>query len=435
MRINMNEGNRGSQMKVIKVRKVYSFALCIPFLLALYVPVYANNGDSKEAFLGVETMLAGWRGGFAFDESFRIRFTTKIDEINQLAEIEGEWVREKHVELIQDHERIYERMAFSHSRFEHIETCTLRSFDGSISRFFLPGRGGGQGIIQPGLLKSYGESGRSNCKQYLWFPEMKLLVNSEDEHHQGLSRLEEYLLNEHASVDPVLEMVVGEMCHVVRIKDPQYPSEERVLWIAHQKGMYPVRYRQYQGGKLKNEIEVEALEKIGSNTGDIWYPSKIRRFCYVEGFVHLTERMEVAYYESDIVADDSIFQFQFPQGARVRDLIVGGEYTIGGDVANKNILLKEIDESMTLPGEVKDELEQGDIQDESYNETEESLQQVDMNNIQKNELDNDIARGISAMTDAKYNKRHVVVLLIVVVLISALVWWAYSRSKARLKGE
>jgi len=193
----------------------------------------------------------------------------------------------------------------------------MLSFDGEYSRRYSPNPEKGNGVIRPGLILNQPVS-LAGFRAYF--------LIEQGHSGDGEPRFERLMLSKNAKIEPSLEIVSGESCHVVTVTNPTYPERYEKLWVAHEKGMYPVMYRAYRDGAVTRETLVETMATVNSRAGDIWYPARIRRFIDARGAGQITERMEVLSYEPDITVDERTFQIEFPQGTRVRDFAGNYDY-------------------------------------------------------------------------------------------------------------
>jgi hypothetical protein len=153
-------------------------------------------------------------------------------------------------------------------------------------------------------------------------PKLKAIMA---EYPNGIPRFSyELRLAKGWSVRPNLELVGGQWCHVVEIEGLE------TIWVAHDKGMLPMKYcrYRYKGGELIIERQVEEVGEVKTDTGSIWYPRRANSIG-LGSTAKYKCRLIVKEFEPNIQVDGDSFTFDFPSGTTVVDHVLGAEYVVG----------------------------------------------------------------------------------------------------------
>jgi hypothetical protein len=122
---------------------------------------------------------------------------------------------------------------------------------------------------------------------------------------------------------PELETVAGKLCHVIEVINNNGITANKI-WVAHECGMLPLKYERNINGRI-NGIEVEQV----AESNGIWYPIKAYRVQDVERLGYIKYELKVHSFMPKVKTDDNTFRFNFPNGTRVHDQVLGTDYVAG----------------------------------------------------------------------------------------------------------
>ena len=101
------------------------------------------------------------------------------------------------------------------------------------------------------------------------------------------------------------------------------------VWLAHDKGMVPMKFQQYMQGELARAVEVDELAKASTASGDIWYPTKAHTEGGFSWFGRTKYEIIAHRFVPHAALADDAFNAEFPAGTRVFDKGAGVWYTAG----------------------------------------------------------------------------------------------------------
>jgi len=184
---------------------------------------------------------------------------------------------------------------------------------------------------------------------------------------EGLRRLSEVLVPEYASVHDDREVIDGRKAYVVDVRRPAEHTYYARVWIDCERGM-PLRLEYYDlhptDSQARLMSDVKPIELHGLANG-AWIPVRgVRSIYWRDGRTtseHITiEPDSIKIGRRDV--PDSLFSFQFPEGAKVYDVTTGHTFIQGQpqrsvdqvlQTAGKSIAGRVVDENDTpVPGVV-----------------------------------------------------------------------------------
>lgn len=207
----------------------------------------------------------------------------------------------------------------------------MTSFDGEISMRF--NRSRMSGSIRKGLsaISGTGTNIMATClhtDRVPWYmintlhhrPRTDVLGKLHEYYPQSIDNLTlNYNLDypgKTCSVRPELEMVSGEMCHVIDFTSSSY-------WFAHEKSMLVMKSVMRNGkGQGKNSSIVREIAKTTTNTGDLWYPREVE----IHNPLGQTVNHTIVEFTPYVTVSPDVFKVDFPVGTRVRDMTAGVTY-------------------------------------------------------------------------------------------------------------
>jgi len=297
--------------------------------------IYAIGGtaDQSESFMDFDALLAGSESTYGSIKTMRVSYSYRlvdykppINDPNMPAP-----VAYQHVERVEDGKRYHIRYSLAEDGFDRPESLMEHAFDGKITREYWGSRK--NGTICTGLTGRDVEH-MNRFKEFTLTEPQIAPDYLKEEYPNGVTMfiLLSILRKSSAVIRPYLETVAGQPCHVVElsnIKGRQPGSKKDIFWLAHDKGMCLMKYQRYEHNKMDMEIEVEQIAMADMDGTSIWYPVKVRRK-EENDFGNFTEELTVKQFVPNVKVVENTFQFDFPAGTDVYDMISGLSYVVGG---------------------------------------------------------------------------------------------------------
>lgn len=410
-----------SQANTARFKFYLMLALCPVFLVGLRL----GTAETQKAFLDAKTIYDGWEANYGDIKSMKFR----LSEAQAISDGSGiqtysQW---SHWEKIVDGKRVYVRTSNSEKGFTDVNSVVVTSFDGRVGKMYKPKLK--QGSIYKGLKGAIPEF-RNPMKGCLSAgtvhvsgisstlgkddPQRKLVEGLMEKFPEGIPVFTFHFMTGRQSgqvrVLLNLESVAGQICHVVEIGDSRNGPFTR-YWVAHEKGMLPLRYvTQYAPGDYA-KMEVIKIASVETDLGQVWYPSLVTRERKRGGGIR---RHEVRVHEfiPHIKVPSETFDIDFPGGTRIADQIANVSYIAGGD---PRILAPNLDDDIST--QAADAAETGDMGEDSELQTHENLNEAHPNDV------NSATVSRKVLGDADNSSILTLSLLIGAALAGALVLW------------
>lgn len=309
-----------------------SFCFAV-FIAGVCAP--ASASEAPKAFLGSQAILEAWQRNYGSIKSMQVSYTERVLEAEPPAtdpNILDNLVKCMHTERTQEGKRYHVRLSYAEDGFAKPENLIEFAFDGMVTIEYWGGQGKKRGTIVSGLTGR----GVENIEPFeLYMLLNKIKVNKyQVEYPEGMPILNLFNIESNyfrPIVHPYLEPVAEEYCHVLEVNENYKGFNNKYkIWFAHNKGMLPLKYQNYVNDRLTKEIKVEQIAKVETVRGDTWYPVKAHRT------VNSKSRGTTIKYEltthafvPNVKVDDNTFRFDFPNGTRVVDRVLGIEYVVG----------------------------------------------------------------------------------------------------------
>ncbi|MHC4648621.1 MAG: hypothetical protein ACYTBJ_24460 [Planctomycetota bacterium] len=279
----------------------------------------------SEGFLGIEDILEGWRATYGNIRNMKVLYCEELVDYQTSSgeKSPGDLVKYQHVERLEQDEKYHIRYSVAEDGFANPKELMEHAFDGTINIEYL-GRDG-LGTIQRGLIGRDVES-KNHFRTYMLLSVSRLSAEKRTA-ADVRTTFEKILMHPLAAVKESLESVIGQPCHVVEVVQNDGTSYK--VWVAHNKGMLPMRYQGFRNGEIASEITVEELGNTADGESQIWYPAKACRRLYNYNGGTLTYELNVEEFARNVEIDDKSFTFDFPEGTKVIDQIAGLFYTKG----------------------------------------------------------------------------------------------------------
>lgn len=326
------------------------------FIAVLNTGLLAAKSDSQRAFLDAEAILAAWESTYASIKTMRVSYVERLIEYKppqspsgNSDEQYGSPVKFNHVERIEAGKRYHLRYSLSPDGFDDPERLVEFAFNGKNTQSYTGNSK--SGVISPGQ-KGGSEENENALKRDIFLTTNKTPDILKDKYPNGIPELTKWFklgkLRAKVIVRPNLETVNGESCHVVEIIDDSdvggKPRElKKIYWLAHNKGMCPMKYRWVLNGEIESEMEVTEIAAVDMDGNEIWYPKKSFK-TILHGVLGMTKNeLTVTEFVPNVEVDDSTFVLDYPPGTHVSDRVLGLSYIVGGaGPAGKVSLVRDI---------------------------------------------------------------------------------------------
>ena len=292
-----------------------------------------KNPKPSKSFLNAEEILAAWESSYGSIRTMKFSYVYRLVEFqpSQMTEDNPEEplpnpTKIKHVERIEEGKRYHLRYSLAEDGFNNPEWLVEYAFDGKITQSYM-------GSTKSGVI-SLGQMGGSEetdegLKRFMFLTNHKTPDVLKDEYPNGIPELALWFklgkLRGRVVVRPHLEYVADQTCHVVEIiDDSKVGGEPRelklVYWIAHDKGMCPMKFQTLENGELENEIEIEKIAVTEMDNNRIWYPQKAHSAVYIEEIGMIRNELTVTDFVPNIEVNEDTFRLDFIEGTRVTDI-------------------------------------------------------------------------------------------------------------------
>lgn len=295
-------------------------------LFGCFPVVYAQ----QNAFLTSEEILSEWEKNYSSIPSLEVEFIERVLSAVPLREEDQE--RMQGIPKYEKFHRIEQQGKFYCSYTHPLRDdpnkfmLTNFSFDGIEFRVCKPDDK--SGLIYQQVYK-HSPANSNKIGEYLLSASDSSGVQYFKQLFESSEIIEDRILN----VRPFLEEVNGQKCHVVELSD-----EEGVIyiiiWVAHEKGMLPMKYQDYgyEGKEIQFGFEVLEIALGSSEKSSLWYPKKAQRVMNLPSIGgKVTFEIEVSKFIPNPAIDPNIFKLEFPVGTTVMDDRIKESYKVGID--------------------------------------------------------------------------------------------------------
>lgn len=323
---------RGKNMDNIKKRNsLFSSMFIFCTIVSMVGICEIGNASPPKSFLSADAILEAWESNYGGIKTMQVSYTERVldaknptTDPNRLDTL----VRVQHVERLEEGKRYHIRYSTAEDGFTKPENIMEHAFDGKITREYWGMEN--LGTINPGLMGTNVET-MNHQKMYMLLTPIQSSTYRE-EFPNGIPIFSQILRtgisSSLATVRPNLEPVAGQSCHVVEITNNGEITNK--IWIAHDKGMLPLKYQSYNNNKLTVEIEVEQIARAETERGDIWYPVKAHRTVNsISRGTTIKYELTTKVFVPNVKVDENTFRINFPNGTHVLDRELGLEYVAG----------------------------------------------------------------------------------------------------------
>jgi hypothetical protein len=290
------------------------------------LPLHARSQEppqSSRAFLSIDEIMAAWDVGYGSIKTMKVEFSEAVTGIARDSN-GNDTVLNSKVEMLQDGKKFWINYVSTCQELPRLGSNIECAFNGSTTQFC--DRQHSMGHIEKGI-DARGYERRNSLQRYMW---LSRYYHDPDypngETHFGhwvrVYRAES-LQNDYVKVfvRPTLEAVAGELCHVVEIARGRNGMR---FWVAHAKGMLPMKYEKVVAHKVKVRFEVLKTAKTATDIGEVWYPSVVRAVNenLLRGSRQVSE-CTVQEFKTHLDIAEDAFRISFPDGVRVYDRALG----------------------------------------------------------------------------------------------------------------
>jgi hypothetical protein len=326
-----------------KIKRPDLFAVVLITVFTLTACAIAGGIEPQKAFLDVNTIIETWQHNYGNIESMQVSYTERVLEKEPPASdpnFLNNLVMLTHVDRVEEGNRFNVRYSTADDGFAKQDNITEEAFDGSTTREYF---GNEWPLYKTGTIKS-GISARSAVimnilKAYMLLDfDMGVKMSPfgpriEKADPNALPRFREIfrwasIKKFTVTVRPELETVAGKLCHVIEITKGDILLDK--IWVAHECGMLPLKYERNVNDRI-NGIEVEQV----AESNGIWYPVKAYRVQDTERTGRVKYELIVHSFVPNVKVDDNTFRFDFPNGTRVDDKVLGVNYVAGVEDKNR----------------------------------------------------------------------------------------------------
>lgn len=300
----------------------------------LTISVIAGESEPPTASLLPPAILQAWQQNYASISSMQVSYTHRVLETKPPAADPNRFdnlVMWMYVERTEEGKLSHTRYSMAPDGFADPENIIEHAFDGSRTMEYSAREN--TGAIYPGLINRSTET-MNHLREYMLMDLRPVPVelarqdpNSTPRFSRSLSASIEKSM---AKVRPNLELVSGELCHVV---ESDYTTQgfdtQKRFWVAHEKSMLPMKYQERHGDRYNEEILVGQIASVETANGTIWYPVKAYRTIDTELTGLVKYELTTHQFVPNLKVDGSAFTINFPSGTFVIDNELGLEYTVG----------------------------------------------------------------------------------------------------------
>lgn len=280
--------------------------------------------ESQRAFMDGRALLNGWQGTYGSFSSMRAVYCECLvfppEAENRRQSVDSpKPTRWQYIDRVEEGVKFHTRYSNSAQGLSHAASVLEAAFDGAIGTEYIAATS--QGTVERGLKGRNFERMNSLAVAMMADP-----IGPQRKPRLSLMAL---VPEDKLKVLPELARVADEPCHVVELGN--LPADGYRVWLAHEKGMLPLKFEAYDHGQVTAKVTVEKLASTETVTGPIWYPAKSRRTVFRSN-ARFEYELTVEQFVPNVATDEKTFRVQFPRGTHVGDFVAGVEYTVGSEV-------------------------------------------------------------------------------------------------------
>lgn len=314
----------------MKTKRNFRLIITITFVFTL-----TSTGQETKSFLSVQDILSGWQNNYGALNSMKVCYSQKIvsaEPSQRDPNITRSLVGYYYTERIEDGRKFISRFTASEKGFADINNVVETMFDGIHQKRYI--HEVKQGQIFAGLAYKSPET-NNRLRHYLLSEPYIGQTGIESEESEFVGRIKNSITNPNLiiSVRSDLEEISGQMCHVLDIeylKKDKTKGKGSSIWVAHEKGMLPMKVQEFGLDTIWCERIVEQIDLAKTENGGLWYPKKAYElFNEPLSIGVITYEFNVFEFVPDIKIEANTFKLDFPNGTQVYDEEMGIGYTVG----------------------------------------------------------------------------------------------------------
>lgn len=313
----------------------------IYFLLLLSIlssiGLSTEQSEKQKAFLSITDILDAWEAGYSSIHSMKVKY---IEDITMTDPNDKDSIFRYTVNRIEEGQKFH--LEYSTSTPDSPKSESLgnieAAFDGKVSTYcdykiqF--------GRIDNGI-STKGYSNVNSLGRFMLLSRYYFDPNYPDGETYFAYWVRDSIIGSRTSNDykvnvrPELETVLGELCHVVELS---YGKRVDRFWLAHNKGMCPMKFEKLFGQGVLSRMEVLKIAKVITDIGEVWYPVEMEQ---VTGYkdsktgeveigkyqTYKCQVQEFAPYLANIAP--GTFRVEFPDGVTILDNVLNITYKKG----------------------------------------------------------------------------------------------------------
>jgi len=186
------------------------------------------------------------------------------------------------------------------------------------------------GTIDPGLT-GWNSEEMNHIKRYMLLNPVRAVGTLKDEYPDRMPFfslcLRGGISKSTAKVLPDMELVAGELTHVVVVSNSSNKKENMFkIWVAHDKGMLPLKSHILVNNKVLEETVVEQVAMTETDTGGVWYPAKAYRTTQLPEQGTVKYEITTHTFIPNVKVDNNTFRITFPDETHIIDKTIGMDY-------------------------------------------------------------------------------------------------------------
>lgn len=285
----------------------------------LAVGPWMSYAASSQAFLGIDELADGWISHYGNINSMEVAYHDHlVDFVPSEDSEEPSPVQDLHVERVEQGTRYQTRYSMAEGGFTQEEDTLTQAFDGETTTEYSARYNAG--VLRSGLTGRACET-MNDVRRHMLLDIVRTKI-----HPEGVLRCQHCLTRSDAVVQPELESILGEPCHVV---ENAWEGGHIRIWLAHDKGFLPLKYEKVVDGRFRDERVVQEIASVETETGLVWFPIKAERTVFSPSVGTVKTALAATKFIPNVPVSDEMFRVRFPVGAHVLDRIRDIDYVMG----------------------------------------------------------------------------------------------------------
>lgn len=306
------------------VRQLSIAVVCFTFIFCL--SVYARTAGAADSFMNADVIKNNWMKTYGHITSMQVAYEEHVmDSSGQFNDPSKGLVRNMAVERVELFPKYHIRVSKSKNGLADAKDVMEHAFDGFTTREYWPART--LGTIDKGFTGRDVET--MNSMSYYLLTDSGTFSLQDGPQAPMLERM--FQTYDKRFVKPGLEDIAGESCHVVVMTSshPNGDGDSVTVWFAHNKGMMVTKFVRMHEKQIVEEIIVDKIAKVDTESGPFWYPEKATRRMVVRGS-SITYGFTAKQFAPNVPVTEDSFRFNFPDTTKVIDKIAGVQYVMQG---------------------------------------------------------------------------------------------------------